>query len=247
MRKFLWIILAVVLAGSLSAASAAFGDSVTGEAAFGGTFTVTSNGIFFNSTGTGSETTQNPIATAPGSSQNLGSFAGLSGGSITDIAGASPVGSHPITKFITFNTPSDTIFFDLQTILPGTGLSTDCTISAPGSVCTPVGSPFTLLQETSNLVALSFALDGIAYTGTSASGSSSANVIFTSQVNGTIAGLLSGTTPVFTSTYSATVDVAPTTATPEPGTVSLMFSGLLGLALLVGVKRYRGNRLATIA
>jgi PEP-CTERM motif len=34
---------------------------------------------------------------------------------------------------------------------------------------------------------------------------------------------------------------------PEPGTVSMMFSGLLGLGLLVGVKRYRGNRLATIA
>jgi hypothetical protein len=33
---------------------------------------------------------------------------------------------------------------------------------------------------------------------------------------------------------------------PEPGTLSMLFSGLLGLAMLVGVKRYRGNRLATI-
>lgn len=33
--------------------------------------------------------------------------------------------------------------------------------------------------------------------------------------------------------------------TPENGTLSLLFSGLLGLGLLVGVKRYRENRLAT--
>jgi hypothetical protein len=39
----------------------------------------------------------------------------------------------------------------------------------------------------------------------------------------------------------------PVGAVPEPGTLSMLFSGLLGLAMLVGVKRYRGNRLATIA
>jgi hypothetical protein len=32
---------------------------------------------------------------------------------------------------------------------------------------------------------------------------------------------------------------------PEPATLSMMFSGLLGLGMLVGVKRYWGNRLAT--
>jgi hypothetical protein len=41
--------------------------------------------------------------------------------------------------------------------------------------------------------------------------------------------------------------VTDTTPVTEPGTLSMMFSGLLGLGLLVGVKRYRGNRLATIA
>jgi hypothetical protein len=34
---------------------------------------------------------------------------------------------------------------------------------------------------------------------------------------------------------------------PEPATVSMMFSGLLGLGLLVGVKCYRGNCLTTTA
>ena len=38
-----------------------------------------------------------------------------------------------------------------------------------------------------------------------------------------------------------------TTPVPESGTLNMLFSGLLGLGLLVGVKRYRGNRLATIA
>ena len=37
------------------------------------------------------------------------------------------------------------------------------------------------------------------------------------------------------------------TTVPEPGILSMMFAGLLALGLLVGVKRYRGNRLATAA
>ncbi len=46
---------------------------------------------------------------------------------------------------------------------------------------------------------------------------------------------------VFVGTWSSASTV------PEPGILSMMFSGLLGLALLVGVKRYRGNPLANIA
>jgi hypothetical protein len=37
------------------------------------------------------------------------------------------------------------------------------------------------------------------------------------------------------------------TPVPEPGILSMMFAGLLGLGLIVGVKRCRGNRLATQA
>lgn len=54
--------------------------------------------------------------------------------------------------------------------------------------------------------------------------------------------------PLFTSGFT---DLPGSWAGPfentVPGTVSMMFSGLLGLGLLVAVKRYRGNRLATIA
>jgi PEP-CTERM motif len=35
------------------------------------------------------------------------------------------------------------------------------------------------------------------------------------------------------------------TTTPEPGTLTLMIAGIVGLGLLAGVKRYRGNRLPT--
>ena len=46
---------------------------------------------------------------------------------------------------------------------------------------------------------------------------------------------------VFIGTWSSASTV------PEPGILSMMFSGLLGLGLLVGVKRYRRNPLANIA
>jgi hypothetical protein len=46
---------------------------------------------------------------------------------------------------------------------------------------------------------------------------------------------------VFVGTWSSASTV------PEPGIVGMTFSGLLVLGLLVGVKRYRGNRLANIA
>jgi hypothetical protein len=46
---------------------------------------------------------------------------------------------------------------------------------------------------------------------------------------------------VFIGTWSSA------TTAPEPGILSMMFSGLLSLGLLVGVNRYRGNRLANIA
>jgi hypothetical protein len=49
------------------------------------------------------------------------------------------------------------------------------------------------------------------------------------------------------SSGAGTFTIVDLGAVPEPGTVSLMFSGLLGLGMLVGVKRYTRNRLATEA
>jgi hypothetical protein len=38
-----------------------------------------------------------------------------------------------------------------------------------------------------------------------------------------------------------------TTSTPEPGALGMMLAGLVGLGLLVGVRRHRGNHLASAA
>ncbi|MGB6199545.1 MAG: PEP-CTERM sorting domain-containing protein [Candidatus Acidiferrales bacterium] len=46
-------------------------------------------------------------------------------------------------------------------------------------------------------------------------------------------------------TVSASASGVMDVATPEPSSLSLMIAGLMGLTLLVGVKRYRGSRLTT--
>jgi hypothetical protein len=156
---------------------------------------------------------------------DTGSFTGLTGGTITNIVGPPTVGSHPISDFITFNTPSGTIFFDLQTIAAGTGTAAACTSNAIGSICTPAFSPFTLIQVGPDTVAISLGLGGIAYTGNSASGSSAAIVLFTAQDTGTITSILSSG---ISGAYSATITTTPTTV-PEPSSFMLVGTSALGL------------------
>ncbi len=230
--------LLTVVAGSTLAAVPALATSVTGEANFSGTATVNMNGIFFNATGTGNETTQNPfVVSAP----NTGSFSGLTSGSITNIVGLPPVGSHPITDFMTFNVSSGTILFDLQTILPGVGTAGACTSDTMGNVCTPPNSPFTLTQTSADTVSISLVLKGTAYMGTSSSGTAVGTGIYTTQVvNGTITSLIaaSGTAAGFTHSFSATVGAVAPTVIPEPASLLLMGVGLLGAAL-VGRRKVR--------
>lgn len=204
--------------GALMLANTALADTITGQANISGTVTVTSSAVDFGGTF---------LVGAP----NTGSFAGLTGGTIQSLTGGPMVGATNIVDFATFDVPSGNVFFDLTYIRPGTGNPADCASDAVGSVCTPTGSPFTLRQISANTVEIDLGLEGIAYTGSSANGSSTTMSLFTTQnlVPGTITGILTEASSPngISNSYSATF-----AAVPEPMTMGLMGGGLLLLGLL---------------
>jgi hypothetical protein len=135
------------------------------------------------------------------------------------------------------------IMFDLTFIPAGSGTNAACATNGPGN-CTPTGSPFTLTQLAGG-VSVGLTLDGIAYTGASATGSTPTVGLFTTQVTidgGTITGILgvlgSGGT-IAGQTYSASFTATPV---PEPSTaLSAIFgAGLIGLGV-IGRRRLRRN------
>ena len=148
----------------------AFGTAIApGEDNTAGVVLVNSGGIFFSFFNT----------TGP----DTGAYAGN-----TTVMQGSLVGSPNLTPNLTdwasfAGTTPGPIMFDLQTLAAGIGTNAACASNAVGSICTPTGSPITLIQIAANVVSLSLTGNGIAYTGTSATGSSSTTVTFTTQNN----------------------------------------------------------------
>ena len=164
-------------------------------------------------------------------------------GTIRDI----PQGTAFISQFESVSSPLGTVFFDLTSIPAATPpASNDCSSGNVGSVCVPPSSPFTFLQKTSNQVDVSLAATLEAYTGSSSTGETPYNAIFSTTLSGKLSDGSQVTIPdilnlefnehgTITSTWSASESPAPV---PEP-----VFSWFAGAGLVsIFLARRRQSR-----
>jgi hypothetical protein len=156
--------------------------------------------------------------------------------------------STPLVDFMTAASPlpGGEVFFNLESIIiPAMPVGNNCTTFALSAICNPGGgSPFILVQSSANQVSITLSTNEIAYTGSSTSGSTPYNSIFTTQLSGdlptvagnpysgdvdTIPNILDfvGAGGTITATWSATQ--SPTV--PEPMSFVLLGSGLVGMGL----------------
>lgn len=221
--------LAVTL-GSLFVASSFATTIQPGQANIAGTATVGTNYVNFSNNGIpNTYTAQQP---------NTGGFSGLTGGTIQNLNMEVP------NPFVTFNTASGLVSFDLLGFNPGigTGACSGSAANMVGNTCTPAGSFFTLIQRQPSQVEIDLSVYGISYLGSAATGSSPTSGLFTTQnlIPGTITGVLNqvqsgGSTNAYSATFSAT------SPAPEPASMLMLGSGLIGLGLWSRKKFYGGK------
>lgn len=181
---------------------------------------------------------------------NTGSFAALNNtaGSILDLnemVQTPGVAFPTLTGFITF-TADPTIRLDLTSIDVGSFTSTDCFAApAAGQTCTPplgfggaVGTnPFNLNNTSAGTSTASITFHGTAVN--TATGETSSFIgVFSSQFTVPYQTLLSDITAGTTvsTSYSASITATPTSTVPEPATMILLGSGLIGI-FVIGRKR----------
>jgi len=144
-----------------------------------------------------------------------------------------------------------TVNFDLVSIvLPNGGAGFGTCNNAANTSCNPAGSPFTLAEDGSGDVTLSFTALLEAYTGTSASGETPYKEIFTTQFTSALIGTgpCNGLAPSETNILSCeggggTIDASWSSTAgpnvPEPGTSAMMLLAGGSLVLLSRLRRPR--------
>jgi len=162
-------------------------------------------------------------------------------------------GSFPVVDFETVQSPlpGGDVNFDLTGFFVP-GAFGNCTSATVGTACNPGGgSPFDFFQSSQNSVVLSFTVDEIAYTGTSASGSTPYTSTFTTQLSGVLPNGMAATIPdiltyiagggIVSSTWSSTESpVTAPTATPEPNQLPLL--SMVTVLGILSIRRFSGQR-----
>ncbi len=219
-----------LIAGAFFVCICAHADSVpSGVFGISGNATLQTSAISFGSPTNITSPATGPFASLPGGTATIGSIASTS--------------SPAATNWIVL---PDGIDLNLTSVLAGTD-PTACSSNAPGSSCTPAGSPYSIFQSSATQAQISFVLTGTAYSGLFSGGSSPFNAVFTEQLAGsgaTITNIVSELNSTgLPNTYSATFTVTgPTSVTPEPGTLISSMTGLLLIGWRVTKRRLRTDK-----
>jgi len=245
MKKRLLICLLLGVCAALTALPApTMATSINGTLQLGGTFTLGPTGsINFCSTG-------GPCPAAPGNWNVPGVGTGdlntpyaddPNGGLITNLSNATePVGTlvAPVL-FLTFAPsgalPTPDIDFFMTELFAGVGGTAQCAaVPAPGQICTPSGTALTFLNGAGGNSSVTITAEGLAKRVSTAE-TDPLQIVITSQFNTpfqTVLAALAANGSV-TNTYSATFTATPaTTPTPEPSSLLMLSSGLIGLGFM---------------